>query len=149
MKKYVLDTNAIIYFLRDEVLHKTVATELELYRPPNLAILSIVTLGELKAMALKNNWGKSKIESLQEILSEFVIADINSEQVLNNYAQLDAFSQNRLPEKPLPSSARNMGKNDLWIAATALSAEAILITSDHDFDHLSTSFLEIIAIKNI
>jgi predicted nucleic acid-binding protein len=96
MKKYVLDTNAVIHFLRDEVLHKTLAVSLSLYQTPNLAIISVVTLGELKAMALKNNWGERKIEILQTILSEFVVADINSEQVLNNYALLDAFSQNRL-----------------------------------------------------
>jgi predicted nucleic acid-binding protein len=147
MKKYVLDTNAVIYFLRDEALHKTLANELSLYKAPNLAIVSVVTLGELKAMALKNNWGERKIEILQGILSEFVVADINSEQVLNNYALLDAFSQNRLKNQPLPSSSRNMGKNDLWIAATTLSAEATLITSDNDFNHLENTFFEVIKIK--
>jgi tRNA(fMet)-specific endonuclease VapC len=29
-----------------------------------------------------------------------------------------------------------MGKNDLWIAATARAASATLITTDTDFDHL-------------
>jgi tRNA(fMet)-specific endonuclease VapC len=147
MKKYVLDTNAVIYFLRDEALHKTLANELSLYKAPNLAIVSVVTLRELKAMALKNNWGERKIEILQGILSEFVVADINFEQVLNNYALLDAFSQNRLKNQPLPSSSRNMGKNDLWIAATTLSAEATLITSDNDFNHLENTFFEVIKIK--
>ena len=33
-------------------------------------------------------------------------------------------------------SARNMGKNDLWIAAVALYLEMPLHTGDHDFDHL-------------
>jgi tRNA(fMet)-specific endonuclease VapC len=146
MKKYVLDTNAIIHFLRDEVLHKTLAASLSLYQTPNLAIISVVTLGELKAMALKNNWGERKIEMLQTILSEFVVADINSEQVLNNYALLDAFSQNRLKNQPLSYSSRNMGKNDLWIAATTLSATATLITSDNDFNHLENTFFEIVKI---
>ena len=33
-------------------------------------------------------------------------------------------------------SARNMGKNDIWIAATALCYDIELYTTDNDFDHL-------------
>ena len=29
-----------------------------------------------------------------------------------------------------------MGKNDLWIAATAHASGAVLVTTDKDFDHL-------------
>lgn len=36
-----------------------------------------------------------------------------------------------------------MGKNDLWIAATAYAINAKLVTTDKDFDHLNNSFLEI------
>jgi tRNA(fMet)-specific endonuclease VapC len=36
-----------------------------------------------------------------------------------------------------------MGKNDLWIAATAALLGAILITLDNDFNHLSSIFIEI------
>lgn len=35
-----------------------------------------------------------------------------------------------------PEGARNMGKNDLWIAASAKAAGATLLTTDGDFDHL-------------
>ena len=37
------------------------------------------------------------------------------------YAQVNAYSQGKIKGRPLPRglSARNMGKNDLWIAATA------------------------------
>jgi predicted nucleic acid-binding protein len=43
-------------------------------------------------------------------------------------------------------SARNMGKNDLWIAATASVLKAKLLTTDRDFDHLDSEFLEVIYI---
>jgi tRNA(fMet)-specific endonuclease VapC len=55
-------------------------------------------------------------------------------------------SQNRYHVAfPLPSGlfARNMGKNDLWIAATALLLEATLITTDNGFNHLLPFFIEI------
>ncbi len=34
-----------------------------------------------------------------------------------------------------------MGKNDLWIAATANATGALLLTTDKDFDHLDGAFL--------
>jgi tRNA(fMet)-specific endonuclease VapC len=36
-----------------------------------------------------------------------------------------------------------MGKNDLWIAATAHVYEATLLTTDNDFDHLAPQFFNI------
>ncbi|GAB4037726.1 hypothetical protein [Spirosoma gilvum] len=61
------------------------------------------------------------------------------------YATVDAYSQGELPNDPLPAgtSARNMGKNDIWIAATSLFYDAELRTSDNDFDHLSAIGLKL------
>jgi len=40
-----------------------------------------------------------------------------------------------------------MGKNDLWILATAASVlKAALLAIDNDFDHLSNVFLDVIYI---
>jgi predicted nucleic acid-binding protein len=36
-----------------------------------------------------------------------------------------------------------MGKNDLWIAATAHAMDAMLLTTDGDFDHLHNVFFEV------
>ncbi len=36
-----------------------------------------------------------------------------------------------------------MGKNDLWIAATAALTDARLLTSDRDFDLLDNVFLSL------
>lgn len=36
-----------------------------------------------------------------------------------------------------------MGKNDLWIAATAALLGLKLVTTDHDFDHLHDVFFEV------
>jgi len=35
-----------------------------------------------------------------------------------------------------------MGKNDLWIAATAHVVDATILTTDKDFDHLASEFLK-------
>ena len=41
----------------------------------------------------------------------------------------------------------NMGKNDLWIAATAYITNSRLVTADGDFDHLNNVFIDLIKIK--
>jgi predicted nucleic acid-binding protein len=63
-----------------------------------------------------------------------------------SYALIDAYSQGKLKFQPLPPgmSARNMGKNDLWIAATALYFDFELHTADHDFDHLRALNLKLV-----
>lgn len=38
-------------------------------------------------------------------------------------------------------SGRAMGKNDRWIAATAAATGATLLTTDRDFDHLTSLLL--------
>lgn len=76
-------------------------------------------------------------------MSRFVIVDINTEQITNRYAEIDALSQGRLEGRNLKMSARNMGKNDVWIAATASVLDAVLLTTDNDFNHLDGEFLQV------
>jgi tRNA(fMet)-specific endonuclease VapC len=80
--------------------------------------------------------------------SRLSIIDINNDAILQKYAEIDAFSQGKLFGKSLPigMSARNMGKNDLWIAATASIVNVTLLTTDMDFDHLNGVFLPVIYI---
>jgi tRNA(fMet)-specific endonuclease VapC len=46
--------------------------------------------------------------------------------------------------RPVSFAAKNMGKNDLWIAATASVLKIPLLTTDKDFDHLNGIYLEVI-----
>ena len=73
---------------------------------------------------------------------------INHERMIHRFAEIDAYSQGKLPGKPLPPglSSRNTGKNDLWIAATGSVRNATLLTTDHDFDHLNGVFLNVVYI---
>lgn len=66
--------------------------------------------------------------------------------LLDAYAEIDTYSKGKLAERPLPTgyTARKMGKNDLWIAATTHLTQANLITNDNDFDHLEGIYFSII-----
>lgn len=80
---------------------------------------------------------------MEKLLTQFIVTDINFESIIRRYAEIDAFSQGKLPDFPLGMASRNMGKNDLWIAATASALSLTLLTTDRDFDHLSPTFLNL------
>lgn len=129
----VFDTNLLIQAVRHE------------QKLPVRTIISVVVAGELEAFALKADWGLQKVNVMRAILKQFGVIDI-SEELVPTYAQIDAYSQGKLTLNPLPAglSARNMGKNDLWIAATALFFDLELHTADHDFDHLAPLGLRVV-----
>ena len=129
----ILDTNVVIQHIRKQISISS------------CAVLPIVVVGELEAFALKSDWGYQKVISLNTILETIPIADIDRE-ITQTYAKVDAYSQGKLKSVPLPldMSARNMGKNDLWIAAVSLYFDFELHSVDNDFDHLINFGLKLI-----
>ena len=85
------------------------------------------------------------IAHIQSFFTKLVVIDINSADtdLLQAYADIDAYSKGNLAANPLNGSAIKMGKNDIWIAATAKIAHAALITTDGDFDHLKDEFIRL------
>ncbi|MEM9886222.1 MAG: hypothetical protein AAF849_10040 [Bacteroidota bacterium] len=67
--------------------------------------------------------------------------NIDQEEILERYSEIDAFSQGQHKTRKSSFSSRNMGKNDLWIAATALNLK--LVTTDRDFEHLNGEFIQL------
>ncbi|MCB9041874.1 MAG: PIN domain-containing protein [Lewinellaceae bacterium] len=49
----------------------------------------------------------------------------------------------KLKNKKVDFSSRNMGKNDIWTAATASIYGLKLITTDKDFDHLKEEYINL------
>ena len=131
---YLLDTNILVHLVRGD---KT-GQRIKLSHAPALAIprplVSIVTEGELRSLALQFRWGKTKVDQALFYLSYFQRVSIDQEAIFSAYAALDAYSV---------SIGRNPGKNDLWIAATAHVMGACILTTDRDFDHLARRFLAV------
>jgi tRNA(fMet)-specific endonuclease VapC len=141
---YLLDTNIILNLIRDSPLAKEIKRDYNIFNPPQRLLASVVVEGELESLALQNDWGTAKIRTLQHYLSNLIVVDIKIKAIIDRYAEIDAFSQGRLKSLPLMGSARNMGKNDLWIAATASVLDIPLMTTDNDFTHLDAVFLKLI-----
>lgn len=140
---YVLDTNILLIYLRNKQLVEYLDKKYDPLSFPNNSIISVVSIGELKSIALRNGWGPKQKSKLNEFVKQFLVADINVETIIDRYAEIDAYSQGKLHDSPIEISARNMGKNDLWIASTASVLRASLITTDKDFNHLDNEFLKL------
>jgi len=151
MRNLVIDTCVLIHIVRDTTTGKNcIDTISKLDEEPNVTI-SVVTKAEMESFALQHQWGIKKIEKLEKILANITIIDINHSDntLLSQYSQIDAYSKGKGVCKKgnkLSGSARKMGKNDLWIAATASALDVTLITTDGDFDHLTPDFINVIKV---
>lgn len=140
---YLFDTNIVLGYIRQNRVATATASILNLTDDNNI-LISIVAVGELLSIANQSGWGGLKKKKLQNLLDTYSWIKIDNSALLYRYAEIDTFSQGKSADKPLQTTARNMGKNDLWIAATASLAGASLITTDKDFDHLHNQFLDVI-----
>ena len=144
MTRYLLDTNLLLLQLRQDSRWFTVQNRFNLNRFTN--VISVVSLGELRSLAIRNQWGERRMSDLYSIEQRLLATDIHAESVIQRYGEIDAYSQGKLLDNPLPHSARNMSKNDLWIAATASTYDLTLLTTDKDFTHLSSVFLNLVTL---
>jgi tRNA(fMet)-specific endonuclease VapC len=148
--KYFLDTNILIGIIRENERIREHIEKLRLFDAENTVSISVVSVAEIESIARRNNWGIRK-----RILSKQLFQLLNpvsiemSKNLIDAYADIDVFSQGKHEIDSLPKgmSARNMGKNDLWIAATAQILEATLLTTDKDFDHLNDVLLNVLRIE--
>ncbi|MFP4622454.1 MAG: type II toxin-antitoxin system VapC family toxin [Bacteroidales bacterium] len=145
MRRFFLDTNICLAYIRGHELYKKVESNLNLVSEDSLILISVVTKAELHSLGIQNGWEQKKIQKLDKLLQRLYLIDINEsdKELINAYARIDAYSQGKSPNMSLGLSARNMGKNDLWIAASAYISNSELITADRDFEHLHPTWLTI------
>jgi len=138
---YILDTNVVVLLIRNRKFEDYFKNNINL--PTNRILISTVVEGELESLALQWNWGIQKRNKLKILLNRFLVHPIRIQKVVTLYGEIDAYSQGKLKARRLPKglSARNMGKNDLWISSTASMTGATLLTTDKDFQHLDGVYL--------
>jgi tRNA(fMet)-specific endonuclease VapC len=132
---YLLDTNVVIALTRNNDLGKYLDRTYQLTSGVFDIYTSVVVLGETAALALKLGWNTTKQGTLSTILGFFTHLDIFDPDVIHAYAEIDAYSA---------ANGIKMGKNDLWIAATAKRNDLTLLSTDKDFDHLYPTHIDLI-----
>ncbi len=94
-------------------------------------VRTVVSHGEIWAMAERNQWGGKKRQALSEMINDLVTLDVNDRSIIEAYVEVDKKNHSH------PKGARVLSDNDKWIAATARAAAAVLLTTDQDFIHLN------------
>ncbi|SRR5699024_439377 len=151
MKNIIIDTCTVLHILKDSPQGKKCLEEIKKLGESPHIIISVATKAELDSFSRQNQWGQKKIQTLNNFLNEVTTIDINQgdKQLLEAYSLIDGYSKRKLTDSKgnkLDGSSRKMGKNDLWIAATAKVIDAPLLTTDGDFDHLNGILLTVIKI---
>ena len=132
-QRYLPDTNILINLVRENALTAYIRQRYSLYMAEPIPLYSVVSAGELRAFAARQeNWVEHHFTQMEYILETFECVWIDTPKLVMAYAAIDAYSLN---------NGRVMGKNDLWIAATANVFGAHLLTTDQDFAHLDPLFL--------
>jgi len=125
--RIVLDTSVLVKLLQGKEAGAAIESRYELGRRNSTPFISIVTVGELRAFSRSRKWGAEKLARLDDLLAELVIVDINSQDVLNAFADVSTYLRER---------GKTVGDNDRWIAATAKVLQATVLTTDRDFEPL-------------
>jgi tRNA(fMet)-specific endonuclease VapC len=137
----LLDTNILLYIARDKSSRRVI----RFINPADVIVyVSFTSIAEIESIALQQRWSDDKKNRVEVFLDNVRVIDI-TDLILKNYVDLDACSQRNHPEfltYPF-TTPRNMGKHDLWIAATASLLNLTLVTTDGDFDHLQNVFLDL------
>lgn len=140
---YLLDTNVLIIYSRSADIARRIERDHQLFDGSNDLAISVVTIGEINSLIAQYDYGERREKSIQNMLDKVLEIDINIRKILDLYGQIDAYSQGKLKDKKGNFTSRNMGKNDLWIAATASAFDMVLVTTDQDFDHLDGEFIKL------
>ncbi len=145
MKRFVIDTNIILHYMRGSQLYQQIELENQLTSSDTIILVSVVSVAELEGFLQRNNYSEAKLQKLERMLAKVSIINISSadQQLIEAFATLQNYSKNLHPTLKLGRSV-GIGQNDLWIAATAWVAKAQLITTDSDFDPLHPVFLNVI-----
>lgn len=143
MNYYLLDTGILLGYMRSAPYAKEAEEKFNLLSNENISVISIVNYAEIYALAVRNNWGTGKQQTLKKLLSSLPIIYINSLSIAEKFIEITLFCQGRHPKCPPGFTSKQLDDNDRWIAATASLLKATLITADKDFIPLDNIFLKV------
>lgn len=140
---YVFDTNILLHEVRQSDLFRKISLHTAINEAATVQAISFATVAETKSIAYRRQWGSAKLSRLQAILDSYLTIDQITVELIERYVEIEAYSQGKHISRRGDFSARNMGKNDLWIAATASVLGATLLTTDQDFNHIDGIFASV------
>ena len=97
---YLLDSNIILIYSRNDKIARNIETKYQIFSGDNRLGISIVSKGEIEASILKSGLGAVRIERIRALMGRLTEFGINFEEVISRYAEIDAYSQGKIKKKP-------------------------------------------------
>ncbi len=136
----LLDANIIVHLLRRKSTGVYIEQTLSLADITEPPILSSVVEAEILGLARHRKWGEKRIEKLMTLLCRLVRVDAGHPDVIHAY--IDLYCEARRKGR-----YKQFRQNDLWIAATARAAGAVVYTCNgKDFDWIDPNYVEVVSI---
>jgi predicted nucleic acid-binding protein len=126
----LLDTSVVIHLARGRELGRKIEARARLRDRRYVPLVSIVSVAEARVLARRNDWGPKREEQLVALFHQLTTVDIAGSAVVDAWVELRQHCDTARP-------ALAIADNDIWIAATAVAADAVLITTDKDFAALA------------
>ena len=142
--RIIYDTNVLLQILRDDQSISMLQTIYNLYDVEES--ISLVTVAEIRSLSIQFQWGAIRRAKMEASILGLEVLDINAPEIIDRYVEIDCYSKGKHLTRAGNFSAIKMGKNDLWIAATASVYECKLLTTDLDFGHLRDEFVDVVYI---
>lgn len=123
---FLLDTNAFSDLMRE---HPQLAARLATLAPTDRVMICPIVRGEIRYGIERLPQGKRRQELETKAINLFaaLACEPVPEKAGDSYATMKLVRQQK---------GLSLDENDLWIAATAVSLGAVLISRDSDFQHL-------------
>lgn len=128
----LVDTNVLLHLIRGRAAGRWIDERYDLRARIEKPLVSIVSVGELFRIAHRRQWGVARLAALDDLVSEMLVVGLEPE-IVRGYGRLGAF---------LDATGTPIPQNDTWIAATAASKRAVLLTTDAHFDRLHPAHVE-------
>jgi predicted nucleic acid-binding protein len=123
MSTVLLDTNVVSYLFKGD----SRAAEYAVILQGHSLAISFMTIAELYEWVATRNWGKARIDRLEQMLSSYLVVPIDVD-LCRIWGSLRAQQQ---------AAGRIIAPQDAWIAATALRHSIPLVTHNIvDFQYI-------------
>jgi len=100
---YINDTNILVLSITNTKFKAHYEqTYLQNFQADDKLIISTVTEGEIKALAIGRKWGAKKMNELDRLLASHTIYPIRINKIIDAYAQIDNYSQSKLAHNRYP-----------------------------------------------
>jgi predicted nucleic acid-binding protein len=71
--RYLLDTNILLFYLRQSSIITHIDSQYQPFDAHNDAIISIISVGELRAIAKISKWGEKRIDNMNLLLEKITL----------------------------------------------------------------------------